>query len=408
MPALDVRHVPRRALPVAGLLRRAEQRPVLGVFLVALGVRAIVAVAITVGWGGSLFLDDASYSRLAQAAADGTLGRLGAYAEWLYTRTGTLLWPVTGLYDLLGPVKLSGQFYVALLGAATAALTARLAMEVVARRWALAAGLCVALLPSQILWSSIIMKDAAVWAVLSALAVVVAVAGRSTGGRLALLGLGAAGLLALLGFLRLHTLEVACVAVALSTLVSARPQRPFRVAGGTALLVCIPLAFSMGPAGVPFVSSSRNPALQRALNAQYANSAVIAPADNVDVAGTDVENELSYSVTGITVVALRPWPWESADGSTGVGLARLETVLWYPLVLLALVGLTTAWRRRRALAFPVVAGGAILVMYALTEGNLGTAFRHRGEVEWIVGLLAVLGAERCSQWWRERRQWAAA
>jgi hypothetical protein len=42
---------------------------------------------------------------------------------------------------------------VALFGTATAALTARLAMEIMDRRFALLAGLVVALLPSQILWS---------------------------------------------------------------------------------------------------------------------------------------------------------------------------------------------------------------------------------------------------------------
>ncbi len=65
---------------------------------------------------------------------------------------------------------------------------------------------------------------------------------------------------------------------------------------------------------------------------------------------------------------------------------------------LALVGLLGAWQHRRALAFPVLAGGAILVMYGLTEGNLGTAYRHRGEFVWVVALLAAVGAERLAVW----------
>ena len=39
------------------------------------------------------------------------------------------------------------------------------------------------------------------------------------------------------------------------------------------------------------------------------------------------------------------------------------------------------------LAFPVLAGAATLAMYGLTEGNLGTAYRHRGEFVWVVALL---------------------
>jgi hypothetical protein len=84
-------------------------------------------------------------------------------------------------------------------------------------------------------------------------------------------------------------------------------------------------------------------------------------------------------------------------------MARLETIVWYPLLALALIGLSTVWRNRRVLAFPVVAGGAIMVMYALSEGNLGTAYRHRGEFVWVIALLAALGAERIAVWRRRAR-----
>ncbi|MDP8909084.1 MAG: hypothetical protein M3N47_08190, partial [Chloroflexota bacterium] len=115
-----------------------------------------------------------------------------------------------------------------------------------------------------------------------------------------------------------------------------------------------------------------------------------------------------YLPTGVTVVALRPWPWESPSASLGIRLARAETLVWYPLLLLALVGITSVGRQRRTLAFPVIAGGAILVMYGLTEGNLGTAYRHRGEFVWVLALLAALGAERIAGWHRERRRLAAS
>jgi hypothetical protein len=199
-PHLSLAEVPAQAPRRLSTWSALERRPVLSVFAVALAIRALTAAVIYIGWNGSLFLDDSTYSRLAEAAANGTLR--GAYAEWLYGRIGALVVPITGLYEVLGPVKLAGQLYVALLGAAAAALTARLALEVVPRRWALLAGLIVALLPSQVLWSSLILKDAGSWAALSGLAVVVAVASRTTGARLAALGLLAAALLTVLGFIR--------------------------------------------------------------------------------------------------------------------------------------------------------------------------------------------------------------
>lgn len=427
----------RRRGPARAVRARMARRPVLSVFIVALAVRVITATVITVMWGGTLFLDDVGYSRLAELAANGAID--DPYDDFLYERTATLLVPIVGMYRLFGPIELFGQLYVALLGAATAALTARLALEIVDRRWALLAGLIVAALPSQVLWSSLILKDAAVWAVLSALALVVAVAARSGGRRLALMGATAAVLLVLLGFLRLHTLQVACVAILLAVLVYPRPRPLVRLSGAIVLLACIPLVFGMGLAGGSFVADSRDPGAQRALNAAEAESAVVpapaeapAPADapvgppvptpadpsalpqedgqkGASGPGTSPDEpsgalrSVRYLPTGMTVVALRPWPWESSSTSLGMRFARAEALIWYPLLLLALVGIAAIGRHRRTLAFPVIAGGAILVMYGLTEGNLGTAYRHRGEFVWVVALLAALGAERIAAWRRERR-----
>jgi hypothetical protein len=384
-------HPPRAARftsRAGAVASRVARRPVLAAFVVALIARITVAIAVAVGWGGSLFLDDASFSRLAQAAADGTLHRLGAYPEWLYEHTAPLLVPISGLYEVVGPVKLAGQVYVALLGALTAALVVRLALEVVDRGYALAAGLIVALLPSQVLWSSIIMKDAVVWAVLAGLAVVVAIASRSTGRRLAVCGAGVVALAFALAFLRRHSLEVALIAATLAAAFSVRRQRTVRIAGALTILALVPLTVGMGVAGGRFVSGAMDPALQRALNAKYAKSAV------VDSETSGLEANLAYLPKGITVVGLRPWPWEGNGGGTGVQLARAETLVWYPLLVLAVIGLASGWERRRVLAFPVLYAGGILVAYGLTEGNLGTAYRHRGEAVWAVAVLAALGLKR--------------
>jgi hypothetical protein len=43
------------------------------------------------------------------------------------------------------------------------------------------------------------------------------------------------------------------------------------------------------------------------------------------------------------------------------------------------------------LAFPLLVGGALVCMWALVDGNIGTAFRHRGEIVWAVVVLAAHG-----------------
>ncbi len=272
---------------------------------------------------------------------------------------------------------------------------------------------------------------------LSALALLAALSARSSGRQLALLGLAAVTLLALLGFLRLHTLEIACVAIGGTVLLSPRPRPFLRLSGAAALLACVPLAFGMGVGGGSFVANSRDLGEQRSLNATQAATAVTAapagaavtaapagarkaqttpkqtsPTNSTAAPGrtsppesaapaeqtSPTTSALRYLPTGVAILALRPWPWETSSGHLGIYLARAETVIWYPLLLLAAVGMTTVWRHRRTLAFPVLAGGAILAMYGLTEGNLGTAYRHRGELVWVVALLAALGAARIAAW----------
>jgi len=451
------------------LRRRAQQfvrdRPVLSVFLVALAARLVVAVGIAiVENGGVLQPDGVSYSRLAEEAANGKSSAWSDYDDYLYTRTGALLWPITGLFRILGPVDLAGQVFVAIVGAVTAAATVRLGLEFLPRGYAVLAGMIVALLPSQVLWSSLINKDALVWAMLSVLAVVVVQAPRGSYRRL-LLGLLASVLLLLgLAYTRLQTLEIALVALVLASLFAPSRRRVVQVAAAAGIATLIPLALGMGPAGATFVANSGSLEQRRENNAVNAASAVVAvqpppttpsaavppptttetparttptkaPAARVPPAPPvpppappvpppappvpppappappppvledgGLTASASYVPKGLVVVVLRPFPWEAATApSSTLKLAALESLLWYPILLCAAVGLFAARRHVRVLAFPLLVLGATAVMYALTEGNLGTAYRHRGEFVWVMALLAALGLSQAAAWSARRR-----
>jgi hypothetical protein len=296
---------------------------------------------------------------------------------------------------------------VAMLGAGTAAVVTRLAMEALPKHWSLAAGLIVALLPTQIVWSSLILKDAAVWILLACLALTVAVAGRSRGTRLIVLGLAAAALLVLLGYVREYTLVIAAWALMLAVFVGPRTQRLPQIAGAVVMAVLIPWAvFGMGPAGLTYVKGSPTPGDIRAGMAVNAQSAIpgAATASSNSSAGAD----LRYLPQGVLVMLAQPYPWQ-VTGSTYLKAARADAIIWYPLLVLALLGLfSLRMPDLRVMAFPLLAGGATLISYALVEGNLGTAFRHRGELEWVVALLASFGLWRLARWRVQRgSRWRA-
>ena len=104
-----------------------------------------------------------------------------------------------------------------------------------------------------------------------------------------------------------------------------------------------------------------------------------------------VDPNLAHLPRGLSVMLFEPLP-VPFTGPLSLRLARLENLIWYPLLGLAAVGLWHSRRHLRALLMPLVAGAGILVMYALAEGNIGTAHRHRGEFVWVVVVLAVVGS----------------
>lgn len=423
--------------------------PLLVVFGVAIALRAALATIIFLRHGGVLFGDELMYTTLADQQAHGTTESWDAFTRGLYNRNGTFLYPLTALYWLAGTHVIVGQLFVALLGSATAVLTTRLALEVVTVRAAVFAGLAVALLPSQAFWSSLTLKDAAVWFLLVTLALLAAVLARSPRQRWWLPASGLVIALVMLGGLRAHTLTVACWALVVTAWTGRKQDRLQRIGLCLLAAVVVPWVVGAGPGGYALVSGSAGGLEQQRENgaigaatalvhvprphasgsgggggtASVPPSASPQPADEGTSTGQaqagdqlpaevndsfgggnatgGVRGNILYLPRGLGAMVLRPYPWEGGDNKR-VRLAQLETVVWYPLLLLALVGLGVLRRLPPAGVFPLVLAGAIALMWALVEGNFGTAFRHRGEFVWVVCLFAGFGVHVIASW-RARR-----
>jgi hypothetical protein len=384
------------------------------VFAVALLVRVVVAIVTTFIAGGALFADDSTYVRLATQKATGDIEDWDDYTRSLYATTSTFSVPLTWLFKLVGPSAFAGMLLVAVFGALAAAFTTRAAKEAVRMPWPLLAGGVVGLLPSQVLFSSLVLKDASVWSVLSLLALLSAVTSRTRGRRILPLLALSAGCLYLVGNLRVQTLVAAAWALALASLFSDPEDKWRRTAATTCVAIVLPWTFALGPAGISFVLDAEGTLEQRRLdNAAGAATAIVAkpkptpvptgtaaPASAPTVPADDESAgaNLRYLPTGLRVVLLDPMPW-NADGNRRVQFALLENLMWWPLLVLGIIG-SLRPRRAGAIAFPVLAGSAIAVLYALSEGNFGTAYRHRGELIWAVAILASVGAARL---WAARR-----
>jgi hypothetical protein len=124
-----------------------------------------------------------------------------------------------------------------------------------------------------------------------------------------------------------------------------------------------------------------------------------AVADEEIVVPRGFSNDLKALPTGFVAFALRPFPWQHGDGLS-YDLAAVEELLYYPLYLLALVGVVAYRRRRDLIAFPLAVIVLITGIASEAEGNLGSAFRHRDQLFWAVAFLAALGANHLWALWR--------
>lgn len=396
---------PARETRRMGLMRSltgfCARHPLVTVFVIAIVARAVVAIGIFVFLGGTVFDDDSTYSQVAEARVAGHFDLWDGYAASLYRKTLTFLAPLTFLYSLWGAVELVGQLYVALLGAGVAVLTTRLAMEIVPRTAALLAGLVVALLPSQVFWSSLILKDPTVWLLLAGIAVVAAVANCASGRELVPLALLAVFLLVGLRYVREHTFVIACWALALSVFAGSSTYRLHRIVGGVAICLALPWLVGLGWFGIGLIRGTPPVEERRLENAEGAETAFVDPVPPDPAAPSEatpqeedssntLQSNLEHLPRGAVVLLFEPFPWESG-GTTSLMMARAEAPLWYGILALGLTGLLYVKRRLHAALFPLLAGAGSLLAYALAEGNVGTAYRHRGEFVWVVAVLAAMG-----------------
>jgi hypothetical protein len=352
-----------------------------------------------------LIPDEGQYVELAATVAAGEPAERWApgYGQSLYDSTWAFVAPLRFLFDIFGPSRFVGQMWAIALGVATAVATAWIVLRFLGARWGLLAGLVVALFPSQLLWSSVVLRESAVWLGLALVAVAVELALRRRGPALLVPTAVACGGLAALALLRPQTMVGASWALALTALVVRTRQYLVTAVGGILIAAAAPAVTGFGLFGLAFVLPAVGDTGEvRERLAEGASSAFVhdVDEDHVDVV---LDPSVRHLPHGLVAVTLRPFPWEEAT-STGIMLARVENLLWIALYGFGVLGLVLGRRLWRHLAFPfalvvIITGGA-----ALTQGNLGTAFRHRGQVFWALVVLAAVGAQELYIRCVERRE----
>jgi len=235
--------------------RMALQRPILSVVLAASTARLAAIVMMAVLVDGVAIPDEGQYLAVIGAAATGQLDGdfWPGYGESLYASIRTFTWPLTGLFWLLGPHRVVAQLFAALFGVLAAAGVAGLGLRWADRQVAVGAGLLVALLPSQVLFSSVALRESMVWAgLVGVLLVADRIMETSRGRDLVRLAALLGGVVFALFHLRQQTALLAIWCVVPAVIWSGTGRRP-RLILTASLALLIPWLAGVGPGGLHLV-----------------------------------------------------------------------------------------------------------------------------------------------------------
>lgn len=470
----------RRPGPLSRVRSYALGRPYATVIAAAVAARLVFAVTSFVVTPSALIGDEIQYVELARWLVSGKSAESWqpGYGYSLYGNTRAFLQPLVWLFWLFWPSRIFGQLLAVAFGVLTVLVAAWLVDRLAGRRWVLPAGVVAALWPSQVLFSSVALRESMIWFGYALAAAGVVVVAERRWRRSLLLGAAAWFVgLALIAGTRDQTLLAVAWSIPPAVVVAARGRRVLVTSCALVVIWIVPIWAGIGPFGWRLVEDTLPGLGQRrtflSLEAETAFTATTilptttvatlpSPVDGVPrttttttirrpgggpagppvattaptpepttttttttpigvpVAGADgqtyiqgyhgeiyvvddtVRGSLSALPRGFVAVVARPFPFEASTSST-MGLAKLENVLWYVLYALALAGVVAAWRRRLLSAlFLVGSSSAIVVSAALAQGNVGTAFRHRGQVLWVLVVLGAIGTDALLAWRSDR------
>ncbi len=376
----------------AGEERGRERRFLQRVFFLGLGLRVAVASFIALLNLESFFGGDAgTYDWVGWAIARSWLGET-AFPVRPASQPG-YFYVVAALYVVFGRAPFLVVLTNCVIGALHAVLIYKIAALTFDRRVARGAALLTAGFPSLVLWSAQLLKDALViFCTLLSLYAVLVLHRRFSLAWLTLF---------FLALLPLHPLRnYVFYIVAFSALFSFVGHKRGLVIGLFAQMV---LAFVFLLAlnrlgllerelqGLSIEGVLEQLHLSRTKLARFAQSGYAPEADVSTLGGA-----LRFLPIGLVYLLLAPFPWSIANVRQAITLP--EMVLWWGMFPWLLRGLAIAVRRKLADTFAILlfVGGLTLV-YALFQGNVGTAYRQRAQILVFLFIFIVAG-------WQQRKR----
>ncbi len=262
------------------------------------------------------------------------------------------------------------------------------------------AAVLVAFFPSLMLWSVLNIREAPTGlVVVSAVYFFVKLQMRFSP-RALISGLACLGMILLS---REYLTALIAVSVPVGLLMARGKSPTHTMVGGFTVLILGVVGMSFGGLGANLVAEPALDTLEllRRGLAQGATSAYGAGHDVSSVGGA-----VTFLPIGLSYFLLAPFPWQM--GSALQSVTMPEILIWYALIPFTIRGVALGVRKDpRSFLVLLAVLVTIVVAYALVQGNVGTAFRHRAQ---ILPLLFVFSAIGIRDWYGakvERNRFAA-
>ena len=287
------------------------------------------------------------------------------------------------LFFIFGYAPLAPKIVNAFIGTASALLCYRLAGELAGRDPARLSALLTMFFPSLVLWSTLNLRDPIVLLVtlilfLSAVRLRVKPSVRAF---LALLLT-----VFLLVLFRDYIAAMAVFGLVGASVISKGRGLPMNLFIGTVLFGLAILAYQQFGLGTEWAESASFEAISQQRG--YMASGATAFRSEADIS-TPLRG-IQFFPLGLAFFLFSPFPWQIGSALSLMTLP--EQLIWYALVPSVLVGGRYLIRRRYEVFGPVLVFLALTTsIYALVEGNAGTAYRHRAQVLVFFLIIASVG-----------------
>jgi 4-amino-4-deoxy-L-arabinose transferase-like glycosyltransferase len=370
-------------------------KELLNIFLLALILRIAASATIHFFKIEDFFAGDwHAYDSIGEQLANYWTG-VGPYTDLLnwrvYSFRGTM-WGICifvgSIYTAFGKNVLAVQFLIAVIGAATAPVTYLCTYQIFNnRRVATIAGYVVAMMPSLILWSSLMLKDG-IMVFLLVLAIYCSIKLQTKFDLKHVLIL----MLALMGILSLRFYIFYVVGVAIVGGFVAGQKNTMRSIVTRSLAVII-IGTGLGYFGF-LDNASREIEAMTSLEAiqnsrlDLATSARSGFGENIDVSTTS--GALTALPIGFTYLLLAPFPWQIT--STLAALTLPEMLVWWVMIPFMVAGLIYSVRKRLREALSMLIFTVMLTLgYSILQGNVGTAYRQRAQIQVFLFMFVAVG-----------------